>query len=108
MRLRWAEQGAYGGASSVIALGHAADAIGAGPAPRNILILAGDVFSVSTHDAMLDSFTPRDPAITWGRTDSAAPTASFALVQSKHAKPVRHDQEAARQGRGHTARGTRC
>jgi len=57
MRLRWAEQGAYGGASSVIALGHAADAIGAGRA-RNILILAGDVFSVSTHDAMLDSFTP--------------------------------------------------
>ena len=57
MRLRWAEQGAYGGASVVVALGKAVDAIRARRA-RAILILSGDAFTVATHDAMLDDFTP--------------------------------------------------
>jgi acetyl-CoA acetyltransferase len=83
MRLRWAEQGAFGGASSVIALGHAADAITAGRA-RNILILAGDVFSVASHDTMLDSFTPaiRDYL---GPHGFGGANGIFALVQSEHA-----------------------
>lgn len=83
MQLRWAEQGAFGGASSVIALGHAAHAIRAGQV-RNVLILAGDVFSVASHDAMLDSFTPaiRDHLAPHG---FGGANGIFALVQSKHA-----------------------
>jgi acetyl-CoA acetyltransferase len=83
MRLRWAEQGAFGGASSVIALGRAADAIAARRA-RSILILAGDVFSVATHDTMLDSFTPaiRDYL---GPHGFGGANGIFALVQSEHA-----------------------
>jgi len=57
LRLRWAEQGVFGGASGVVAVGHAADAIRAGRA-RAVLCLAGDVFTVESHDAMLESFTP--------------------------------------------------
>ena len=83
MRLRWAEQGAFGGASSVIALGRAADAITAGRA-RVILILAGDVFSVASHDTMLDSFTPaiRDYLAPHG---FGGANGIFALVQNEHA-----------------------
>lgn len=84
MQLRWAEQGAFGGASSVVALGHAAEVIRAGRA-RNVLILAGDVFSVATHDAMLDVFSPaiRDYL---GPQGFGGANGIFALVQSKHAK----------------------
>ncbi len=83
LQLRWAEQGAFGGASSVIALGHAAHAIRAGQV-RNVLILAGDVFSVATHDALLDHFTPaiRDYLAPHG---FGGANGIFALVQSKHA-----------------------
>jgi acetyl-CoA acetyltransferase len=83
MQLRWAEQGAFGGASSVIALGHAAQAIRAGQV-RNVLIVAGDVFSVATHDVLLDSFTPaiRDHLAPHG---FGGANGIFALVQSKHA-----------------------
>ncbi|HEY7145467.1 MAG TPA: thiolase family protein [Streptosporangiaceae bacterium] len=83
IRLSWAEQGAFGGASSVIALGHAAHAIRAGQV-RNVLILAGDVFSVASHDALLDSFTPaiRDHLAPHG---FGGANGIFALVQSKHA-----------------------
>ena len=83
MQLRWAEQGAFGGASSVIALGHAADAVRAGRA-QHVLVLAGDVFSVATHDAMLDAFTPaiRDYL---GPHGFGGANGIFALTQSKHA-----------------------
>lgn len=80
--LRWAEQGAFGGASGVVAVGHAADAIRAGRA-RAVLCLAGDVFTVASHDAMLDQFTP-------GIRDYLAPhgfggaNGVFALVQTRH------------------------
>src|SRR5258707_10720891 len=82
MQLRWAEQGAFGGASSVVALSRAVDAITAGRA-RNILIVAGDVFSVASHDQMLDSFTPaiRDYLAPHG---FGGANGIFALVQSKH------------------------
>lgn len=82
IRLRWAEQGVFGGASGVVAIGHAADAIRAGRA-RAVLCLAGDVFTVASHDAMLDQFTP-------GIRDYLAPhgfggaNGVFALVQTRH------------------------
>jgi acetyl-CoA acetyltransferase len=82
MGLRWAEQGAFGGASSVIALGHAAEVIRTGRA-RAVLCLAGDTFTVQSHDAMLDSFTPaiRDYLAPHG---FGGANGVFALVQSRH------------------------
>ena len=82
MRLRWAEQGAFGGASSVIALGHAAEAVRSGRA-RAVMCLAGDTFTVRSHDAMLDSFTPaiRDYLAPHG---FGGANGVFALVQSRH------------------------
>jgi acetyl-CoA acetyltransferase len=82
MRLHWAEQGAFGGASSVIALGHAAEVIRSGRA-RAVLCLAGDTFTVRSHDAMLDSFTPaiRDYL---ARHGFGGANGVFALVQSRH------------------------
>ena len=84
LRLRWAEQGVFGGASGVVAVGHAADAIRAGRA-RAVLCLAGDVFTVATHDAMLESFTP-------AMRDYLAPAGFggangiFSLVQRRHSE----------------------
>jgi acetyl-CoA acetyltransferase len=82
MRLRWAEQGIFGGASGVVALRRAADAIRAGRA-RVILCLAGDVFTVTSHDAMLDLFTPaiRDHLAPHG---FGGANGLFALVQREH------------------------
>jgi acetyl-CoA acetyltransferase len=57
MRLRWAEQGEFGGASGVVALGRAADQIRLGHA-KCILLVAGDAFSTGDHEAMLEGFTP--------------------------------------------------
>ena len=82
LSLRWGEQGVFGGASGVVALGHAADAIRAGRA-RAILCLAGDVFTVASHDAMLDSFTPamRDYLAPQG---FGGANGLFSLVQRRH------------------------
>jgi acetyl-CoA acetyltransferase len=82
MRLQWAEQGAFGGASGVVALGRAADAIRANRA-RIILCLAGDVFTVASHDAMLDAFAPaiRDHLAPHG---FGGANGLFALVQREH------------------------
>jgi acetyl-CoA acetyltransferase len=82
MRLQWAEQGAFGGASGVVALARAADAIRAGRA-RVILCLAGDAFTVASHDAMLDAFTPaiRDHLAPHG---FGGANGLFALVQRDH------------------------
>jgi len=82
MRLRWAEQGAFGGASGVVAVSRAADAIRAGRA-RAVLCLAGDTFTVASHDAMLDSFTPamRDYLAPHG---FGGANGVFALVQRQH------------------------
>jgi acetyl-CoA acetyltransferase len=82
LRVRWAEQGAFGGASGVVALAHAADAIRAGRA-RAVLCLAGDAFTVASHDAMLDSFTPaiRDHLAPHG---FGGANGIFALVQRQH------------------------
>lgn len=82
LSLRWAEQGAYGGASVVIALGKAADAIRNGRA-RAILILSGDAFTVATHDAMLDDFTPAMGAYLAPHGFGGA-NGIFALVQRQH------------------------
>jgi acetyl-CoA acetyltransferase len=82
MRLRWADQGAFGGASGVVALGRAVDAIRAGRA-RVILCLAGDAFTVASHDAMLDAFTPaiRDHLAPHG---FGGANGLVALVQREH------------------------
>lgn len=82
MRLRWAEQGVFGGASGVVMLGHAAEAIRGGRA-RVILVLAGDAFTVASHDAMLDGFTPaiRDHLAPHG---FGGANGLFALVQREH------------------------
>lgn len=82
MRLRWAEQGAFGGASSVIALAHAAEVVRSGRA-RVVVCLAGDTFTVASHDAMLNSFTPaiRDYLAPQG---FGGANGVFALVQSRH------------------------
>jgi acetyl-CoA acetyltransferase len=83
LRLRWAEQGVFGGASGVVALGHAAAAIRAGWV-RAVLCLAGDAFTVASHDDMLGSFTPamRDYLAPHG---FGGANGLFALVQCRHA-----------------------
>jgi acetyl-CoA acetyltransferase len=82
MNLSWGEQGVFGGASGVIAVGHAAEVIRAGRA-RAILCLAGDVFTVASHDAMLDHFVPamRDYL---GPHGFGGANGLFALVQREH------------------------
>jgi acetyl-CoA acetyltransferase len=82
MRLSWAEQGAYGGASVVVMLGRAADAIRLGRA-RAILLLSGDAFTVATHDAMLDGFTPAMGSYLAPHGFGGA-NGIFALVQRLH------------------------
>ncbi|MEZ5101461.1 MAG: thiolase family protein [Thermoleophilia bacterium] len=57
LRLRWAEQGAFGGASGVIALGHAVELIRLGRI-RCALVVAGDAFTTESHDRLLESFSP--------------------------------------------------
>lgn len=80
--LSWAEAGAFGGASGVVAIAHAADAIRAGRA-RAVLCLAGDAYTVASHDVALSSFTPaiRDYLAPHG---FGGANGLFALVQSKH------------------------
>ncbi len=97
MRLRWAEQGAFGGASGAVAVGHAADAIRAGRA-RAIICLGGDAFTVASHDAMLDSFTPamRDYLAPHG---FGGANGVFALVQRQHS----HLHGTTREQLGHLA-----
>jgi acetyl-CoA acetyltransferase len=82
MRLAWGEQGVFGGASGIVAVGHAVDAIRAGRA-RAILCLAGDVFTVASHDEMLDGFTPamRDYL---GPHGFGGANGLFALIQREH------------------------
>jgi acetyl-CoA acetyltransferase len=82
LRLRWAEQGAYGGASVVVALGKAADAIRLGRA-RAVLLLSGDAFTVAAHDAMLDGFTPAMGGYLAPHGFGGA-NGLFALVQRQH------------------------
>ncbi len=57
MRLRWAEEGAFGGGSGVVAVGRAADQIRLGHASC-ILCVAGDAFTTGSHEAMLEHFNP--------------------------------------------------
>lgn len=82
MRLRFAEQGIFGGASGVVALGHAVEAIRGGRA-HAVLCLAGDRFTVASHDDMLGSFTPamRDYLAPHG---FGGANGIFALVQRQH------------------------
>jgi acetyl-CoA acetyltransferase len=82
MRLSWAEQGAYGGASVVVMLGRAVDAIRLGRA-QAILLLSGDAFTVASHDAMLDDFTPAMGAYLAPHGFGGA-NGIFALVQRRH------------------------
>ena len=82
MNLSWAEQGVFGGASGVVAVGHAAEAIRAGRA-NVVLCLAGDTFTVASHDRMLDQFTPtmRDYL---GPHGFGGANGLFALIQREH------------------------
>jgi acetyl-CoA acetyltransferase len=82
LQLRWAHQGAHGGASGVVSLMQAAEAITAGRASA-VVCAAADAFDVSSHMAMLDSFNA-------GMRDYLAPycfggtNGIFALVQNEH------------------------
>ena len=82
LSISWGEQGVFGGASGVVAVGHAADAIRNGRATA-VLCLAGDVFTVASHDAMLDQFVPamRDYL---GPHGFGGANGLFALIQREH------------------------
>lgn len=82
LQLRWAFQGAHGGASGVVSLMQAAEAITSGRASA-VVCAAADSFNVSSHMAMLDSFNT-------GMRDYLAPycfggtNGIFALVEREH------------------------
>lgn len=84
MSLRWAEEGAYGGASGVVAVGKAADAIRAGRA-QCVLCVAGDSFTTESHDRLLEGFTPaiRDHLAPHG---FGGANGVLAMLQTRHAE----------------------
>lgn len=57
MQLSWACEGIFGGASGVVMVGRAVEAVRAGRA-KAIVCVAGDAFTVSSHDDLVDRFTP--------------------------------------------------
>jgi acetyl-CoA acetyltransferase len=79
---RWAFQGAYGGASSVIAVLEAARAVSAGLASV-VVCAAADSFTVAKHEDMIGSFTEsiRDYIAPLG---FGGANGLFALVQRRH------------------------
>jgi acetyl-CoA acetyltransferase len=82
MELDWAYQGIFGGASGVIMAARAADAVRAGRA-RAVVCVAGDTYTVASHDELISHFTPAiqhylDPHGYGGANGI------FALVQQRH------------------------
>jgi len=82
LSLRWAEHGAFGGASGVIGVARAHDAIRLGQAEA-VLCMAGDSFTVRSHDSVVGAFTPtvRDYLAPHG---FGGANGLFALVQTRH------------------------
>lgn len=82
MSLSWGEQGIFGGASGVVAVGHAVEVVRRGRA-QAVLCLAGDAFTVASHDRLLDEFSPaiRDFMAPHG---FGGANGIFALVQRQH------------------------
>lgn len=80
--LRWAFQGAYGGASGVIAMAQAARAIQLGDA-ETVVVVAADTFEVASHNEHTIGFTAsiRDYLASYG---FAGTNGFFALVQRRH------------------------
>jgi acetyl-CoA acetyltransferase len=95
--LKWAWQGAHGGASGVASIVHAAEAITLGRA-RAVVCVASDSFTVSSHVSMLEHFNS-------GMRDYLAPYAFgganglFALVERAH----RHSYGTTREQLGKLA-----
>lgn len=82
MSLRWAHQGAFGGASPIIALAAAARAIQAGEASV-VCILAGDAVDVNIHNQRIAHFS--SPIQDYLNPYAFAGTNGiFAMVQARH------------------------
>ncbi len=82
MQLTWAHQGVFGGASGVIMVGRAADAIRERQA-KTIVVVAGDTYTVASHDKLINSFTPSIQKYLSPHGFGGA-NGVFALVQSRH------------------------
>lgn len=84
MQLSWACEGIFGGASGVIMIGRAAEAVRERRA-KAVVCLAGDVFTVASHNELVDRFTPpiRDFLAPHG---FGGPNGIFALVQRRHSE----------------------
>lgn len=80
--LKWAWQGAHGGASGVVSIIQAAEAITLGRA-RAIACVAADAFTVTSHVAMLEQFNSgmRDYLLPYG---FGGANGLFALVERAH------------------------
>jgi acetyl-CoA acetyltransferase len=82
MQLNWAHQGVFGGASGVIMVGRAADAIRERQA-RTVVVIAGDTYTVASHNKLIDGFTPSIQKYLAPHGFGGA-NGIFALVQSRH------------------------
>lgn len=82
LELRWTSNGGQGGASSVLQVLRAAQAIERGTA-NAILVISGDSFTVDAHMDMMDRFNPavRDYIAPYG---FGGPNGLFALIQRRH------------------------
>lgn len=83
MQLTWACEGIFGGSSGVVLVGRAVEAVRAGRA-NVIVCLAGDAYSVASHNELIDHFTQAvDYLAPYG---FGGPNAMFALVQRRHSE----------------------
>lgn len=82
LQLNWTMHGSQGGATSLVQVMRAAEAVERGAAAA-VLVLAGDSFSVQTHAALMDRFNPplRDYVAPFG---FGGPNGLFALIQRRH------------------------
>jgi acetyl-CoA acetyltransferase len=82
MQLTWACQGVFGGASGVVMVGRAVDAIRERQA-RTIVCVAADTYTVASHDALINDFTPAIRGYLSPHGFGGA-NGVFALVQQRH------------------------
>lgn len=82
MELNWAYQGIFGGASGVVMAARAADAVRAGRA-RTVVCVAGDTYTVASHDELIAHFTPAIQRYLAPHGYGGA-NGIFALVQQRH------------------------
>lgn len=97
LTLKWGYSGAFGGASHVIGLLRAAQAIDRGDADTVVLV-AADSYSVSAHEAMIDQFNSgmRDYLIPYG---IGGTNGLFAMLERRH----RHQYGTTREQLGKLA-----